>query len=150
MSCNPHMHTGILIKSPYAHGDLCNPHMHMGIDLNPRMHTGIMCHAIPVCIWELIKSPYTYGDQDQSPYAYVRGLHDMQSPYAYGDQDQSPHAYGDQSNPRMHMKVKINPHMHTGIACHVIPVCILGSICNPRMHTGIFAIPVCIRGSDGH
>jgi len=57
-------------------------------------------------------------------------------------------------------EIKINPRMHTGIACHVIPVCIWGSRCNPRMHTGIdldprmhteiCTIPVCIRGSDGH
>ena len=71
-SCNPHMHTRILIKSPYAHGELRDPHMHTRIDLNPCMHTGIMCHAIPipVCTRGSIKSPYTYGDQDQSPYAY--------------------------------------------------------------------------------
>jgi hypothetical protein len=74
-------------------------------------------------------------------------------------------------NPNMHMGIKINPRMHTGtakiplcirgsrcnprmhmgIACHVIPVCIWGSRCiphmhtgidlDPRMHTGICAIP---------
>ena len=46
------------------------------------------------------------------------------------------HAYGDLSDPHMHTEIKINPCMHTGIACHAIPVCIRGSV-----------IPICIRGS---
>ena len=54
--------------------------------------------------------------------------HNGKSPYAYGDQDQFPYAYGD--------------------CLYVIPVCILGSRCNPRMHTGIgwTLIPICIQG----
>ena len=80
-------------------------------------------------------------------------VQNMKSPYTYRDQDQSPYAYGDQ----------VNPCMHTGIACHAIPVCIQGSksipvcirrsqrsTCNPCMHTGICAIPVCIRGFFSH
>ncbi len=71
-------------------------------------------------------------------------------------------------NPRMHMGIKINSHMNTGTT--KIPLCLRGSRCNPRMHTGIAcnphmhtgidldprmhtgicAIPVCIRGSDGY
>ncbi len=58
----------------------------------------------------------------------------------------SPNAYGDRAN----------PHMHTGISVHEIPVCIRGFAClrmhagidlDPRMHMGItcHAIPVCIR-----
>jgi hypothetical protein len=68
------------------------------------MHTGISVHPIPVYIQGSSKSPYAYGDQDQSLYAYgdcilipvcIRELHDMQtgprkSPYAYGDQDVIP------------------------------------------------------------
>ena len=50
MSCDPHMHTGIFMRSPYAYGDLRDPLMHAGIDLDPRMHTGIACHVITVCI----------------------------------------------------------------------------------------------------
>jgi hypothetical protein len=38
--------------SPYAYGDCTNP----------RMHTGITCHAIPVCIRGSLRSPYAYGD----------------------------------------------------------------------------------------
>ena len=74
----------------------------------------------------------------------------------------NPYAYRDYMtcNPRMYTGIKINPRMHTEIACHVIPVCIRGSRCNPRMHmgidldphmhTGICVTPICIRGSDGH
>ena len=43
----------------------------------------------------------------------IRGLHFMWSPYAYRDH-QSPYAYGDGRDHRM----------HSGIAWHVIPVCI--------------------------
>ena len=65
----------------------------------------------------------------------IRGL--RKSPYAYRDRMTS--------NPRMHMVIKSNPHMHVGIK--QIPVCIRGSHENPRMHTGItcHVIPVCIR-----
>ena len=38
--------------SPYAYGDCTNP----------RMHTGLTCHAIPVCIRGSLRSPYAYGD----------------------------------------------------------------------------------------
>ena len=125
MSCNPRMHTGILIKSQYAQGDLHIPHMHMGIDLNPRMHMGI----------SVMLSPYAYGDQSNprihtgikiNPLMHtgitrhaipvciwgsrsipvcIRGS--IKSPYAYGGQDQSPYAYRDRMscNPRMHMIV---------------------------------------------
>jgi len=79
------------------------------------------------CIRGSLKSPYAYGDYILIPVC-IRGLHDMRSPYAYGDQDQSPYAFRECKNP---------PRMHTGILCHVIPVCIRGFICNPRMHTGI-------------
>jgi hypothetical protein len=50
-------------------------------------------------------------------------------------------------NPRMHMAgIKINPRVHTGIT--EIPVCIRGShdTNNPHMHKGICTIPVCIQG----
>jgi hypothetical protein len=69
----------------------------------------------------------------------IRGL--RKSPYAYRDRMTS--------NPRMHMVIKSNPHMHVGIK--QIPVCIRGSHENPRMHTGIacHVIPVCIRGFSG-
>jgi hypothetical protein len=33
--------------------------MHTGIDLDPRMHTGILYMTVPVCIWG---SLYAYGD----------------------------------------------------------------------------------------
>ena len=38
--------------SPYAYGD----------HTTPRMHTGITCHVIPVCIRGSLRSPYAYGD----------------------------------------------------------------------------------------
>ena len=57
----------------------------------------------------------------------------------------------------MCMGIKINPRMHTGTA--KIPLCIRGSRCNPHMHAGIAChvipvyaygdqdvIPICIRG----
>jgi hypothetical protein len=73
---NPHMHTGIFVMwSPYANGDLRDPHMHMGIDLDPRMHTGFMCHAIPVHIRGSLLPPYAYGDWSRSPYAYGDSWH---------------------------------------------------------------------------
>ena len=121
------------------------------------MHTGIAFHSItvciqglksiPVCIWRSQRYPYAHGDcMTHNPRMHTEI--DMKSPYAYGDQDRSPYAYGDQ----------MNPYMHTGIACHVIPVCIRGfksiPVCiwrlqrspyaygdrmarNPRMHTGL-------------
>ena len=100
--------------------------------------------------------------------------------FAYGD---SPYAYRDQflmcQRSFLESRVEseflhgdqMNPNMHTGIACHAIPVCIRGfksiPVCiwrsqrspyaygdrmtrNPRMHTGICAIPVCIRGYFSH
>jgi len=100
--------------SQYAY---CDPHMHMGIKINPGMHKGITCLAIPV-------SPYTYGDQDQSP-------------YAYGDYMTC--------DPRMHMGIDLDPHMHTGI--FVIPVCIRGLFLIPVCIQGSHdIIPVCIQG----
>ena len=39
----------------------------------------------------------------------------------------------------MHTEIKINPCMHTGIACHAIPVCI----------RGLILIPVCIWELQG-
>jgi hypothetical protein len=66
-----------------------------------------------------MKSPYAYGDQDQSPSAYgdqvIRGS--SESPYAYGDCMSC--------DPRMHIGIKIDPRMHTEIA--EFPVCIWGS-----------------------
>jgi hypothetical protein len=54
----------------------------------------------------------------------IRGS--IKSPYTYGDQDQSPYAYGDYMtcDPRIHMGIKINPRMHTEI--DQIPICIRG------------------------
>ncbi len=158
MSSNPRMHTGILIKSPYAYGDWSWFPYAYGDFIDPRMHTGIMCHAIPVCIRGSIKSPYTYGDQDQSPYAYgdymtcdprslyayarsipvcKQGSHVMQSLYAYGDYIMwSPYAYGDQEQSPYAYRDNENPRMHMGVKI------------NPHMHTGIacHVIPVWIRG----
>ena len=82
--------------SPYAYGERTNP----------RMNMGIMCHAIPVCIRGSQWSPYAYGDQDQSSYAY----RDCMS---------------------------CNPRMHTGIS--VLPICI----------RGLILIPVCICELQG-
>ena len=95
MSCNPRMHTGLILISacirgfdrfPYAYGDsmTCDPRMHTGIKINPRMHMGIA--QIPVCIW---------------------GFNE-------------------------------NPCIHTGIARHVIPLCI----------RGLILIPLCIQGFE--
>jgi len=79
--------------------------------------------------------------------------------YAYRD--------GPFSNPYMHMGIKINPCMHTGIAHITVCIqglCVMGSPyayrdsanpcmhtgikINPRMHKGItcLAIPICIQG----
>jgi hypothetical protein len=49
-----HMHMGIPCFG--------NPRIHMGGDLDHRMHTGIMCIAIPLGKWESLSSPYTYVD----------------------------------------------------------------------------------------
>jgi len=90
------------------------------------MHTGIMCHVIPVCIWiwGSRSIPVCIWGYQRSPYAYL---------------DYMTH------NPHMHMGIKINPHIHTGIT--EIPICIwVSHDTNPRMHTGICPMPVCIRG----
>ena len=80
--------------SPYAYGDCTNP----------RMHTGITCHAIPVCIRGSLRSPYAYGDW-------------FWSLYAYGDCMTC--------NPRMHTGIELDPRMHTGISCFGRGVCML-------------------------
>ena len=117
---------------------------------NPRMHMGISVHAIPVCIRGSPWSPFAYGDQDQSPYAYGVYLScNPRSPYAYRDWSWSPYAYGD--------SMSCNPRMHTGVCA--IHVCIWGSwrtqyaygdsmTHNPCMHTGIVQSPyaLCTRG----
>ena len=83
---------------PYAYGDCTNPHM----------HTGIMCHAIPVCIQSL-RSLYAYGDWFWSLYAYRdHAWHAI------------PYAYGDSLDPRMQTGIDLDPRMHTVISCHAI------------------------------
>ena len=42
--------SGILFAFGDTYRDLHNSRMHTGVDLDPRMHAGIMCHTIPVCI----------------------------------------------------------------------------------------------------
>jgi hypothetical protein len=74
---DPHMHTAIPIWEITHMGiqDLIS-HMEIfpicirlvteislyGDCTNPRMHTGITCHVIPVCIGGSLLSPYAYGD----------------------------------------------------------------------------------------
>ncbi len=119
--------------SPYAYGDCANPRMHMGIKSNPCMHTGICASPyaygdlrVPVCIRGLLLIPVC-----------IRGLHVMQSPYAYRDFHAIPVCKRGFARPHMHAWIDLDPRMHTGITCHVIPMCIQGFSCNPRMHTGI-------------
>jgi hypothetical protein len=78
------------------------------------MHTGISVMWSPYangdlrdprCIWGLILIPVC-----------IRGLCVMQSLYAYGDL----------WYPRMHTGIDLNPHMHMGIAWHIISIWIWG------------------------
>jgi hypothetical protein len=112
-------------QSPYVHNFIMHngsPHMQIFLPM------GIMCHAIPICIWGSRSIPVCIRRYQRSPYAY---------------RDCMTH------NPRMHTGIKINPRMHTGIT--EIPICIRGSHdTNPHMHMGICSIPVCIRGYFSH
>jgi len=113
---------------------------------NPRMHTGISVHAIPVlCIRGSPWSPFAYRDQDQSPYAYEDYMSCNPRMHT-GIFMQSSYAYGDLRDPHMHTGIDLDPRMHTGIVCHVIPECIWGFAWSlyaywdhgdPSMHTGI-------------
>ena len=86
MSCDPRMHTGIFMRSPYAYRDLLDPRMHTGIALDPRMHTGITCqqspyaygefHAIPVCIRGSSKSPYAWDFYQLRVHTGINGRFD--------------------------------------------------------------------------
>ena len=118
---------------------------------------------LPVCVWGSVSDVSAIFPQVTrwirnftcvARWIRILQMHNMRTPcpkhdpYAYGDQDQSPYADGDQ----------VNPHMHMGIACHAIPVCMYrdqnqspyayGDHRDPHMHTGItwHIIPVCIRG----
>ncbi len=129
----PRMRTGI---SFWCVSDLSSSHV-----LNQNFYTGIKW--IPICI---------------------RGLHVMRSPYAYGDLNQSQNAYGDHRDPRMHTgiawhvipvcirgfvrsqyaygDISVTNCMHTGNISiweikSCIPICIIS-------HT---EIAVCIWGS---
>jgi len=140
--------------------------MHTRIDLDLHMHTGIACHVIPICMRGLILIPMCIRGFDRSPYAYGDSMTHNRRMHM-----------GIKINPRMHMEIaqtpvcirgfNENPYLHTGIARHVIPLCIWGllliPVCiqgfalspyayrdpmthNPCMHTGICAILVCIQG----
>ncbi len=98
---------------------------------NPRMHLGI---KINPCMQTGIA---------QIPVC-LQGSHDMLFPYAYGDWSWSPYAYKDLRN----------PHMHTGMAWHIIliPIVRRGLLKGPSLyaygdlyvHSGI---TICILGS---
>ena len=81
--------------------------MHMGIqDLISRMK------IFPVCIRLVTKkSPYAYGDCASA----------MRSPYANGDL----------RDPHVHTGIDLDLLIHTGITCHVIPLCIRGFAQSP-------------------
>ena len=130
---------GYKTNFPYAHNFIMYTGSEWKIPVciqgckHPRMHMGISVHPIPVCIEGSWKSLYAYRDYILIP-VFIRGLHDMWSLYAYGDLSWPPYAYGDLIDPRMHTGIDLDPHMHKGIACHVIPVCIWGSIKSPYIH----------------
>ena len=92
----------------------CDLRMQKGDLRDPRMHTGITCHAIPVCIQGFfMQSPYAYGDLrdplmhteiDLYPRVHT-GIACLRSPYAYGDL----------RDPHLHTRIDFDPHMHMGI-----------------------------------
>jgi hypothetical protein len=125
-TCTRHVQN---MKSPYAYGDQDQSLYAYRDQVNPRMHTGIAYHAIPVCIQGsksipvcIWRSPYAYGDRmTRNPCMRIRGF--MRSPYAYGD-------------------ISVTNRLHTGnISIWEIkscfPICVIS-------HTGI---AVCIWGS---
>jgi hypothetical protein len=54
------------MQSQYAYGDLSDPHVHTGIKINPRMHTGIACLAIPIAYGDL-RDPHMHAGIDFDP-----------------------------------------------------------------------------------
>jgi len=120
---------------------------HMG---TPRMRTGISFWCVSDLSSSHVLNQNFYMRHNNESIC-IRGLHVMRSPYAYGDLNQSQYAYGDHRDPRM----------HTGMAWHVIPVCIWGFVRSQYaygdisvtncMHTGNISmweikscIPICI------
>ncbi len=76
-----------------AHPPTSKNNIHTGIDLNPRMHTGIACHVIPVCIRGFSGSLYAYGDRmDTNPRMHM-GI--CASLYAYGDFSVTPRMHNE-------------------------------------------------------
>ena len=101
---DPRMHTGnIVMQSPYAYGDRDESPYAYRDRWYPRMHRGIMCHAIPVCIRGLNLIPVCIRGSYRSLYAYRDCMTPIPvcirefswipvciqwsrwSPYAYGD-----------------------------------------------------------------
>ena len=97
----------------------------------------IFQRSTPVCIRG---SPYAYGDPHMQNYAY--GDTKLNFPYAHNF---IMHTGSDWKIPVCIKECK-NPHMHTGISVHPIPVCIQGSRKSPYAYGDYILIPVCIRG----
>ena len=165
MYFNPRMHTGIASQySPYAYGDRDESPYAYRDRLYPCMHTGIMCHAIPVCIRGLnlitvcirgsYRSLYAYRDRRTPITVCIREFSwipvcirgSRWSQYAYGDRMtlipvcirgfvRCLYAYGD---------ISVTNRMHNEIVSiweikSCIPICKImhmGIAGDPRMHTG--------------
>jgi hypothetical protein len=141
--------------------------------LIPVSYKFIMRNASPHLRIFLSYSLYPYGD---SPCAYgdqylmcLRRVSDLCLGHALNKIFLDASAHPPTSKNNIHTGIDLNPRMHTGIACHVIPVCIWGSIkspytygdqdqspyaygdymtCNPRMHMGIKINPRMHTGID--
>jgi len=137
------MHMGIPIcelfsdHPPFTYGD---PHMHTAIPVCKITHMGIQdlishMEIFPVCIHLVTEiSPYAYEDC-VNPRMHT-GISVQEIPVCIQGF----------ARPRMHTGIDLDPSMHAGITCHAIPICIWGFSCDPCMHAGICAIPVCIQG----
>ena len=116
------MHTGIPIcelfsnHRPFTYGD---PHMHTAIPVCKITHMGIQdlishMEIFPVCIRLVTEiSPYAYGDC-VNPCMHT-GI----------SVNEIPECIRGFARPCMHTGIDLDPSMHMGITCHVIPISIL-------------------------
>ncbi len=102
---DPRMHTGIAWQhSPYAYRDRDQSPYAYRDRWDPRMNTGIICHAIPVCIRGSRSIPLCIWASCWSPYAYRDCM--TLIPVCI---------WGSSSIQGMHTGVLNNACMHTGI-----------------------------------